>query len=66
MRDAEHASSEEDMDWVTEDLVARTIEAWQPLSKEPITADHSRSILLAVSQLLDAVGLTSPQEEADA
>lgn len=51
-----------DLHWVTEDLVAQTIEAWQPMSHEPLTPAKARSILLAVSQLFDAVGLTSPQE----
>lgn len=52
------------MDWVTDDLVAQTIEAWQPLSTVPLTPEMARSILGAVSQLFDAVGLTNSQEAA--
>jgi hypothetical protein len=58
----QHDGPVANVDWVTDDLVAQTIEAWQPLSKERLTAERARSILLAVSQLFDAVGLTSPQE----
>jgi len=55
------------LDWVTDDLVAQTIEAWQPMSQEPITPDRARSILLTVSQLFDAVGFANQSEaEADA
>ena len=62
----QHAASVASMDWVTDDLVAQTIEAWQPMSQEPVTPDRARSILLAVSQLFEAVGLTNqPEAEAD-
>ena len=66
-QDKQDAASVAPVDWVTDDLVARTIEAWQPLSTAPLTPEMARSILGAVSQLFDVVGLTSPHEaKADA
>ena len=58
----QHDGPVANVDWVTDDLVAQTIEAWQPMSQEPLTPAKARSIILAVSQLFDAVGLTGPQE----
>lgn len=63
-RTKQDAASAAPVDWVTDDLVAQTIEAWQPLSTVPLTPEMARSILGAVSQLFDAVGLTNSQEAA--
>ena len=52
--------------WITDDLLVQTIKTWQPLSEVTISQDDAREMLASVDQLLDAVGLTAPQNrEAD-
>ena len=63
---SEQNTSAAGVDWVTDDLVDETIKTWQPLSKEQLSPDEARSILVSVGQLFDAVGITSPgHAEAD-
>jgi hypothetical protein len=64
--DSERNTSAADVAWVTDDLVDETIKSWQPLTKEQLSLDEARSILVSVGQLFDAVGISSPvQGEAD-
>ena len=51
--------------WVSEELIRRTIETWQPLMDKKMTTDDALAMLVNISQLYDAVGLTSSEEEID-
>jgi hypothetical protein len=41
--------------WVTPDLLAMTIEIWQPHYKTPLTEDDALQIILNVGRLLDSI-----------
>jgi len=41
--------------WVTPDLLADTIETWQPYYAERLTVADSLEIFLTISRLIDAV-----------
>jgi hypothetical protein len=43
-------------EWVTSDLIAETIEVWQPKYSDPLTEHDAIEILLNVAALLDAIG----------
>lgn len=43
-------------DWITPDLIAETIEVWQPKYEKRLTDQDAIEILLEVSALLDALG----------
>lgn len=49
--------------WVTETLIIKTLETWQPLTDKVVTPDDALAMLVNMSQLFDAVGLASPEEE---
>ena len=42
--------------WVTAELLAHTLAAWQPYYAAPLTATDALEILLNVGQLIDALG----------
>ena len=42
--------------WVTRELIANTIEVWQPSYDQQLTELDAIEILLEVSALLDAIG----------
>lgn len=41
--------------WVTPDLLADTLEVWQPYYKEQLTVAENLDIILCVSKLADAL-----------
>ena len=50
--------------WITPELVAYTIETWQPYYSEQLTIADSLEILLSVSRLVDALRNYTPLENA--
>lgn len=42
--------------WITAELIAETIEIWQPKYAEPLTEHDAIEILLNVAALMDALG----------
>jgi len=48
--------------WVTPELLADTLETWQPYYTEQLTVADSLTILLNVSHLIDAMQRTTPTE----
>ena len=40
-------------DWVDRELIASTIETWQPQYEEPLDEEDALEILLAVEKLMD-------------
>jgi hypothetical protein len=48
--------------WVTEELVAQTLETWQSLADRLLTPNDALAMLINISQLFEVVGLTSPEE----
>jgi len=49
-------------EWVTEELIAQTLEVWQPLADRVLTPDDALAMLINVCQLFEVVGLTLPEE----
>lgn len=41
--------------WITDELVADTLEVWQPFYRETLTARDAIEILLSVGRLLDVL-----------
>lgn len=41
--------------WVTPELIADTIETWQPYYDDPLTVENAVQILLSVAQLVDVL-----------
>ena len=50
--------------WVTEEMIADTIRVWQPYRKEKITEVEALEMLMNVSRLFDALGLTGAAENS--
>ena len=50
-------------DWVTGELLAETIAAWQPYYAEDLTADQALEILLAAGRLFEVLGAAEDEEE---
>ena len=50
--------------WVTADLMANTIEVWQPYYSEPLTADDALEMLLGVGRLLRVLANSSLDDRA--
>jgi hypothetical protein len=50
-------------DWVTAELLAETIAAWQPYYADDLTADQALEILLAAGRLFEALGDSQDEEE---
>jgi len=48
--------------WITPELLADTLETWQPYYAEELTVADSLEILMSVSRLLDALQQTTPTE----
>jgi hypothetical protein len=44
--------------WITPQLMAQTIETWQPYYRDSLTAQEAVDILLGVGRLLDILGNT--------
>lgn len=42
-------------EWVTPELLADTIETWQPYYKETLTGEEALSIILNVARLSDTI-----------
>ena len=42
--------------WITAEILADTLETWQPFYDEPLTETDALEILLDVGQLLDVIG----------
>lgn len=49
--------------WVTAELLAETIAAWQPYYAEDLTADDALEILLVAGRLFDALGDVQDEEK---
>lgn len=43
-------------DWVTPDLLAQTLDVWQPYSRTELSVEDALEILLNVGQLFRALG----------
>jgi hypothetical protein len=41
--------------WITAELIADTLETWQPYYSDPLTANDALEILLSVGHLIDAL-----------
>ncbi len=41
--------------WITPELIADTIETWQPYYYDPLTAEDAMEILLSVAELVDVL-----------
>ena len=50
--------------WITPELLADTLETWQPYYAEQLTVADSLAILLSVSRLFDALRNCEPLEKA--
>lgn len=50
--------------WITPELLADTLETWQPYYTERLTVADSLDILLSVSRLIDALQNHKPLEKA--
>ena len=48
--------------WVTSELLAQTIEVWQPYYREPLTSDDALEMLLGVGRLLRVLA-NSPSDD---
>jgi hypothetical protein len=46
--------------WITGELIARTIEVWQPYYSEPLSADDAMLMLINVGQVLRTVSNEPP------
>ena len=51
--------------WVSPELLADTIETWQPYYADTLTDSDSLEILLAISRLIDALHNRAPVLETD-
>lgn len=49
--------------WVTAELLADTVAAWQPYYAEDLTTDDALEILLAAGRLLEALGDAKHEEQ---
>lgn len=45
--------------WITSELIANTLDTWQPYYAERLTVDDAVAILQAVGRLADVLGTTS-------
>ncbi|MBL9089922.1 MAG: hypothetical protein JNL96_01770 [Planctomycetaceae bacterium] len=49
-------------DWITAELLADTVAAWQPHYPQSLTADDALEILLTVGRLFEALGDDEDEE----
>lgn len=42
-------------DWATAELIAKTIEVWQPYYPDPLTDDDALAIIQSVGRLIDVL-----------
>jgi hypothetical protein len=49
--------------WVTEELLAETVAAWQPYYAEDLTVEDALEILLAAGRLFEALGDAEHEEK---
>lgn len=50
-------------DWVSAELLAETVAAWQPYYEKELTVDDALEIVLAVGRLTDILGHPANEEE---
>jgi hypothetical protein len=49
-------------DWISEELIAQTLETWQPHADRPLTPDDALAMLINVGELFVAAGLIAGDE----
>ena len=47
--------------WISTELIENTLRTWQPFSTAPLTTDDALEMIVNLSQLFEAVGITEPQ-----
>jgi hypothetical protein len=46
-------------DWITDELVEKTIAVWQPYYSDPLTAEDAAYIILSVGRLFETLSKTA-------
>lgn len=46
-------------EWVTDELIQKTLEVWQPHYRDPLTAEDAAYIILSVGRLFETLSKTA-------